>query len=260
MPLDLIFFAIVAVFLGWRLYTVLGRRTGNERSFDPFAKSNRDNAGANGGRGNEAANDTGRGDPARGDAGRGQDRMPEDGQRPAGNVVQLPRDQRRIEAAIAALPEDVRRGLEAIGKADPNFNPVEFISGAKVAFDMILTAFAKGDALALRPLLNDEVYRNFNNAILERQKLNHKLSTTLVGIISNDIVSAELAGEGSRQEARIAVKFNSQQINVTTDSAGEVVDGSASDVATIVDVWTFARQVKARDPNWQLIATDSPQH
>ncbi|MDY0881992.1 Tim44/TimA family putative adaptor protein [Dongia soli] len=255
MPLDLIFFAIVAVFLGWRLYTVLGRRTGNERSFDPFAKSNRDNAGANGGRGNETANDTGRAD-----SGRGQDRLPEDGQKPAGNVVQLPRDQRRIEAAIAALPEEVRRGLEAIGKADANFNPVEFVTGAKIAFDMILTAFAKGDSLALRPLLNDEVYRNFNNAILERQKLNHKLSTTLVGIISHDIVSAELIGEGSRQEARIAIKFTSQQINVTTDSAGEVVDGSASDVATIVDVWTFARQVKARDPNWQLIATDSPQH
>lgn len=242
MPLDLIFFAIVAVFLGWRLYTVLGRRTGNERSFDPFANSNRDNAARG---------------PAPADAGTDQNRAPEE--KPAGNVVQLPREQRRIEAAIAAAPEGVRQGLETIGKADPSFNPIDFVSGAKVAFDMILSAFAKGDSLALRPLLNDEVYRNFNTAITERQKLNQKLSTTLVGVLGNDIVSAELTGEGSKQEARVAVKFTSQQINVTTDSTGAVVDGSASDVATIVDVWTFARQVKSRDPNWQLVATDSPQ-
>ncbi|MET1026889.1 MAG: Tim44/TimA family putative adaptor protein, partial [Dongiaceae bacterium] len=122
MPLDLIFFAIVAVFLGWRLYTVLGRRTGNERSFDPFANSNRDNAA--------------RGAPGGPDNGNEAPRGPDE--KPAGNVVQLPRDQRRIEAALAAAPEEVRRGVEAIAKVDPAFNPVDFISGAKVAFEMIL--------------------------------------------------------------------------------------------------------------------------
>ncbi|HEX9447397.1 MAG TPA: Tim44/TimA family putative adaptor protein [Dongiaceae bacterium] len=239
MSLDLILFAIVAVFFGWRLYLVLGRRTGNERSFDPLAGRNPKNP-------TRPAPETDSDVPAA-----------EQASRAPGNVVQLPRDQRRLEAALAAAPEEVRRGLEAIAKADPSFNPADFLSGAKVAFDMILTAFAKGDALALRPLLNDDVYRNFNAAITERQRLNQKLSSTLVGILSHDIAAAELTGEGNRLEARITVKFTSQQINVTTDASGAAVDGSSTNVATITDLWTFARQIKARDPNWQLVATDS---
>jgi predicted lipid-binding transport protein (Tim44 family) len=237
MPLDLILFAIVAVFFGWRLYLVLGRRTGNERSFDPLAGRGQGNPAAPGA---EAEADTAA-----------------DGSKGPGNVVLLPRDQRRLEAALAAVPEETRQGLEAITKADPGFNPIDFLSGAKLAFDMILTAFAKGDTLALRPLLNDEVYHNFNAAISERQRLNYKLNSTLVGILNHEIAAAELLGEGSRQEARITVKFTSQQINVTTDASGATVDGSPSDVHTVTDLWTFARQVKARDPNWQLVATDT---
>jgi predicted lipid-binding transport protein (Tim44 family) len=239
MPWDIIGFAILAAGLGWKLYTILGRRTGNERSFDPLA-------------GRNAAN------PPRPVPESENDAAPaETANQAPSNVVLLPRDQRRLEAALAAAPEEVRQGLEAIAKLDSSFNPADFLSGAKVAFDMILTAFAKGDALALRPLLNDDVYRNFNAAIIERQRLNEKLTSTLVGILGHDIAAAEVIGEGSRAEARITVKFTSQQINVTTDASGATVDGSPTEVATITDLWTFARQIKARDPNWQLVATDS---
>lgn len=235
MPLDLILFAVVAVFFGWRLYLVLGRRTGNERSFDPLASRPADTVRRPGENEPDRANEA---------------------EKPGATVL-LPRDQRRLEAALAATPEEARRGLEAIAKADPSFNPVEFLSGAKVAFDMILTAFAKGDNLALRPLLNDEVYRNFNAAITERQRLSQKLNSTLVGILGHEIVGAELTGEGKAQEARVTVKFTSQQINVTTDASGATVDGSPTEVHTITDLWTFARQLKSRDPNWQLVATDA---
>lgn len=239
MPWDIIVFALLAAGCGWKLYTILGRRTGNERSFDPLAGRNPANPARPA---PEADNDTTTADTT---------------MKAPSNVVLLPRDQRRLEAALAAAPEEVRQGLEAIARADPSFNPADFLSGAKVAFDMILTAFAKGDALALRPLLNDDVYRNFNAAITERQRLNQKLNSTLVGILGHDIATAELVGEGNRAEARVTVKFTSQQINVTTDASGAVVDGSPTEVATITDLWTFARQIKARDPNWQLVATDS---
>ncbi|HWU00787.1 MAG TPA: Tim44/TimA family putative adaptor protein [Terriglobales bacterium] len=235
MPLDLILFAAIAVFCGWRLYLVLGRRTGNERSFDPLAGRPADNMRRPAENEAETANEA---------------------EKPGATVL-LPRDQRRLEAALASTPEEARRGLEAITKADPSFNPVDFLSGAKVAFDMILAAFAKGDNLALRPLLNDEVYRNFNAAITDRQRLNQKLNSTLVGILGHEIVGAELAGEGKAQEARVTVKFTSQQINVTTDASGASVDGSPTEVHTITDLWTFARQLKSRDPNWQLVATDA---
>lgn len=231
--LEILFFAIVAAFLGWRLYSVLGRRTGHEKPFDPFRTKE-----------TEA--------PAT---------LPER----EGNVRRLPdaaaradrtdRERRKMEAAIGAVQGDVRRGLDAIRGADSKFDPVDFVVGARVAFDMIVGAFAQGDTKALRPLLNDQVYGNFASAIEERNRNKERHETTLVGILSADIVGAELKGD----EAQVTVKFVSQQINVTKDQEGRIIDGDPSEVANITDIWTFARPVKSRDPNWVLVATESPQ-
>jgi predicted lipid-binding transport protein (Tim44 family) len=166
------------------------------------------------------------------------------------------RDRRKLEAAIASIAGDVRRGLDEIRGADPKFDPVDFVAGARVAFEMIVGAFAQGDTKALRPLLNDLVYGNFAGAIEDRNRNKQRHETTLVGILSADIAAAELA---KGDEARVTVKFVSQQINVTKDQENRIVDGDPSEVANITDIWTFARSVKSRDPNWVLIATESPQ-
>jgi predicted lipid-binding transport protein (Tim44 family) len=149
----------------------------------------------------------------------------------------------------------VRRGLEEIRSADAKFDPVDFVAGARVAFEMIVGAFAQGDTKALRPLLNDQVFPNFAGAIEERNRNKQRHETTLVGILSADIVGAALKND----EAQVSVKFVSQQINVTKDQEGRIIDGDPSEVANITDIWTFVRQVKSRDPNWVLAATDSPQ-
>ncbi len=231
--LEILFFAIVAAFLGWRLYSVLGRRTGHEKPFDPFrTKETQAPATVSEREGNVR-------------------RLPE----PAARPDRTDRERRKLEAAIGAVAGDVRRGLDAIRSADPKFDPVDFVVGARVAFDMIVGAFAQGDAKALRPLLADQVFGNFNAAIEERTRNNQRHETTLVGILSADIVGAELKGD----EAQVAVKFVSQQINVTKDQEGRIVDGDPSEVANITDIWTFARPVKSRDPNWVLVATESPQ-
>ena len=232
---EILFFAIVAAFLGWRLYTVLGRRTGHEKPFDPF-RTKEPEAPAN--------------VPEREGNVR---RLPDAGHRPE----RADRDRRRLEASVAALAGDVRRSLDDIRAADPKFDPVDFVGGARIAFEMILNAFAQGDAKALRPLLADQVFANFTGAIEERVRNKLKLETTLVGIVSADIVGAELL-KGS-DEARVTVKFVSQQIDVTKDAEGRIVDGDPNEVGTITDIWTFARHVKARDPNWSLVATESPQ-
>jgi len=232
--LEILFFAIVAAFLGWRLYSVLGRRTGHEKPFDPF-RSKEPEAPAT--------------LPERDGNVR---RLPE----PAARPERVDRDRRKLEAAIASVAGDVRRGLDDIRSADGKFDPIDFIAGARVAFEMIVGAFSQGDAKALRPLLNDQVYGNFAGAIEERIRNKQRLDTTLVGILSADIVGAELA---KGEEARVTVKFVSQQINVTKDQEGRIVDGDPSEVANITDIWTFARPVKSRDPNWVLVATESPQ-
>jgi predicted lipid-binding transport protein (Tim44 family) len=232
--LEILFFAIVAAFLGWRLYSVLGRRTGHEKPFDPF-RSKEPEAPAT--------------LPERDGNIR---RLPE----PAPRPERVDRDRRKLEAAIASVAGDVRRGLDEIRSADPKFDPVDFVAGARVAFEMIVSGFAQGDTKALRPLLNDQVYGNFAGAIEDRNRNRQKLETTLVGILSADIAAAELA---RGDEARVTVKFVSQQINVTKDQENRIVDGDPSEVANITDIWTFARSVKSRDPNWQLVATESPQ-
>lgn len=249
--LEILFFAIVAAFLGWRLYSVLGRRTGHEKRFDPFGQSDaptslpdRESSGREGARDNVR-------------------RLPEPGARTERPAQDRPldrnaeRERRKVEAAIAGVAGDVRRGLDEIRAADAKFDPVDFISGARIAFEMILNAFAKGDSKALRPLLSDQVYENFAGAIDERNRNKQRLETTLVGILSADIVEAEFAKDTN--EARVAIKFVSQQISVTKDQEGRIVDGDPSEVANITDIWTFQRSVKSRDPNWVLIGTESPQ-
>lgn len=241
---DLIIFAVLAVFLGWKLYSVLGRRTGNERSIDPFGT--KPGSAQNGNAPNPNGEPAGR--APRLEAPANEDAPPRDERQV------LPREQRQLEAVIAQAPESARKGLEAIRAADREFDAVSFLSGAKVAFDMILGAFAAGDANALKPLLASEVMQQFGAAIAERQRRNLTLKTTLVGIIGLELVDAEMKGP----DARIKVKFTSQQVNVTQDSEGRIVDGHPNEVATITDIWTFSRPVTARDPNWVLIGTESP--
>jgi predicted lipid-binding transport protein (Tim44 family) len=251
--LDLIIFAAVALFLGWKLYTVLGRRTGNERSIDPFASPPGQGPNPTPGNSNK-----GNGKPAEA-ASRSAPRLAG----PAGDGTQaaardtrqvLPREQRQLEAMVAQAPESVRKGLEAIRAAEPDFEAVAFLAGARIAFDMILTAFAAGDANALKPLLAPDVWQNFSTAIADRQRRKLVLKTTLVGITGLELVGAEMKGP----EARIKLKFISQQVNVTEDSEGRIVEGHPNEVATITDIWTFSRPVTSHDPNWLLVATESP--
>lgn len=222
---DIIIFAAIAVFLGLRLRSVLGRRTGNERQRDPFKPV------------------APREDAARDKVVPLPDRLRPPQAEPGHAASEAPAD------AGPALP-----GLDQIRGADPSFSPGGFLAGARAAFEMIVGAYAAGDAATLRPLLSDEVFENFNNAIKARNRAKETLETTLVGITSADIVEAELQG----RIALVTVKFVSEQVNVTRDAEGRVVEGDPSTVAKVTDIWTFSRNTRARDPNWTLVATRSP--
>jgi predicted lipid-binding transport protein (Tim44 family) len=221
--IDIIILAMVAVFLVARLYKVLGRRTGHEQRRDPFA-----------GVANDQHRDT---------------------------VIPLPdRGTLREEPAVppASAGElsgtPLAAGIARIRSADPAFDPAMFLTGARAAFEMIVAAYAKGDTSALRPLLNDEVYENFAKAIRARQQVGETLDTTLVAITAADLIEANLEG----RNAVVTVKIVSDQINVTRTQDGRIVDGDPSVVASVTDIWTFARNTRSRDPNWTLIATRSP--
>ena len=226
LDMSTLFFIVAAVVVFLQLRAVLGKRTGNERPpFDPYAASRRERA-------DQQQND---------------------------NVITLPkrkpdgeRDYSLIDK-VAAPETDVNKGLRAIKDADPSFDPKEFLNGAKMAYEMIVTAFNDGDRKALKGLLSKDVYEGFNAAINEREMRGEKIQSNFVGISKADYADAEMKGT----EAQITLKIISQLISATLDKDGAVIDGDKEAVTEVKDVWTFARDTRLRDPNWKLIATEA---
>lgn len=233
-----IIFLALAVFVIWRLRSVLGQKTGHERPpLDPFSR---------------------RDPPAE----------PRPGFRPSegDNVVRLPGPAAAPRTAPVNVSPDrwkgvaepgsrVAQGLDAIVRAEPQFDVRTFVDGAKVAYEMIVIAFAQGDRKTLKDLLSKDVFEGFERAINEREKRGEHAETTFVSIDKAEIVGAELRGE----VGQITVRFLSKLITVTRNAGGTVVDGSPDTVVDVTDVWTFARALGSRDPNWHLVATEAGQ-
>ena len=236
---DIIFFALIAVFVILRLRSALGRRTGQERQRpnDMFSRStdpDKQNTG-------KVIHLPGHGDET--DDELFEKEMSDIGQRDTASS-----DEKRDESEV------IRAGLTRIHMADPAFSPSAFLAGAKSAFEMIVEAFATGDTATLRPLLGDDVYDEFADAIRARIAAKETVETTIVALDSADIISAELVSS----TARVTVRFSSQQMSVTKDSNGDVVDGEVDRVVRVVDLWTFARNTNSDDPTWALIETRTP--
>jgi predicted lipid-binding transport protein (Tim44 family) len=245
--LDILFFGAIAVFLVFRLRSVLGKRIGHEQKDARRYADYRLNPGkpAN----DRAANDTTREDDkvvALPDRGARPDRS---GEAPAESAAR-PTGAGSTAAGVGPL----EAGLARIKAADNSFAKDSFLAGARAAFEMIVQAYAAGDAATLRPLLSGEVFERFKSAIDQRRRAGETLETTLVGIKSAEILEADLQG----RLATVTVKFVSEQVNVTRDASGKVVDGDPSRVTTVTDIWSFARNTRSRDPNWSLVATRSP--
>ncbi|MFT4079186.1 Tim44/TimA family putative adaptor protein [Rhodomicrobium sp.] len=215
----------VAIFL--RLRSVLGRRTGDEETrLGNYAR--------------DAA-------PAR------------------DNVVPLPRAEPRpgvtpqggpsVDERVGNFPEDsaVRAPLRQIATSDPSFDTASFVNGAKIAYESIITAYAKGDRETLRHLLAPEVFDSFNVVINDRESRGETVEFHFVGMSASEIVEAHLSG----RIAHIKVRFVSDLVTATRDKHGAVVDGDDKAVRQVTDIWTFSRDVGSPNPNWQLVATDA---
>jgi predicted lipid-binding transport protein (Tim44 family) len=228
-----IIFLALAVFIFLRLRSVLGQRTGRERPpYDPYSAR----------------------EPVR----------------PASEkVVALPG--RTIDATaqkpaeplppaerwkdVAAVGSPVAAGLDAIAGADASFDAKHFLTGARAAYEMVVNAFAQGDRRTLKDLLSREVFDHFSGAIDAREQRGETVENHFVSIDQAEITAAELR----QRNAQVTVRFVSQLITATRGKDGTVVDGNAEKVSEVTDVWTFARDVAARDPNWKLIATEAAQ-
>jgi predicted lipid-binding transport protein (Tim44 family) len=224
-----IIFLALAVFIFLRLRSVLGQRTGSERP--PYDR---------------AARNVVQGAPD-------NKVIPV----PGSVIEQAPLAPNADVAAsadrwkgVAEPGTPLAQGLDAVAVIDSSFDPKHFLSGARSAYEMIVQAFANGDRRALKDLLSTEVYESFESAIKDRERQERKTETRFVSI--------ELVGAEARDRtAQLTVRFVSQMISVTRDKAGAIVDGNPDKVTDITDVWTFARDVTSRDPNWKLVGTGS---
>jgi predicted lipid-binding transport protein (Tim44 family) len=156
---------------------------------------------------------------------------------------------------IAETGSAVAAGLDAVAREDKTFDAKHFIAGARAAYEMIVLAYAEGDRRTLKNLLSRDVYEGFEAAIRERENKGETVETRFVAIDKSDIAGAELRG----RTAQITVRFVSQLISVTRDKSGIVIEGNPEKVTDVTDVWTFARDLSSRDPNWKLVATEAGQ-
>jgi predicted lipid-binding transport protein (Tim44 family) len=223
--LPTVIFALVALFVAWKLRSVLGMRQDSERPGELAA-------------------------PLRPAPGPVNAPVAQPDAAPLAPVSQAPADRWK---GVAEPNSAVWTGLDAIAEADRSFSPQAFLAGARGAYDMVVHAFAAGDSDALKSLMSPEAFANFESAIHARADAGHTTSTTVVSIDNATIADAGLVG----QIARVSVRFVAKLSSVTRDAQGEVVDGSANSVADHIDLWTFARDIRSRDPNWQLTATES---
>lgn len=229
-------FLVLAVVIFFKLRSVLGQRTGNERPpFDPYSRTKT----------NEA-------DAAAGDKVVALPRRPSANDDAAVPAQAAAGEDQRI-TAVAAPGTPLAAALGAIIAADRNFDPQQFIDGARTAYEMIVTAFAQGDRKALKPLLGREVFDGFAGAISEREARGETVEFNFVGFEKVEMVDAALKGSTEQ----VSVKFVSKLISATRNKDGEVVDGDPVHIADVTDIWTFARDVSSRDPNWTLVATET---
>jgi predicted lipid-binding transport protein (Tim44 family) len=249
--IEVILFAVVAGFLIFRLRSVLGRRHGEEQQRpNPFSTPRPGQSGQP---------DAGAGGPIH--------PLPD-------NVIPLPQRDRaqgeenrwgKGEAAVAGeagetlssigQPRSLAASLARLRALDPNFEEKHFLAGSRMAFEMIVEAFARGNLAVLRPLLNEEVFRNFADSIRQREHNRETLETRLDRIREAEIIEAEFVDAST---VRITVKFVSDQMNVTRDTTGTVLEGDPSRAFEVTDIWTFSRNIRSRDPNWTLVATAIP--
>lgn len=173
-------------------------------------------------------------------------------------VIQLndkllkPRSRVDLDSYATTLSDGaVLQAINEIKAKDPLFNATTFVDGTKMAFEMVFDAFVKGDKQTLSMLLSQEIYNDFIHNIAEREKHGNKQETTLLSVTVKEISRAKL----NNNLAQIAVSFESEQVTVERNKAGEIVGGDPSDVQHVNDEWVFERDVTSKNPNWKIIET-----
>lgn len=222
---QIVILAMIAAFLGLRLYSVLGRRP--ERDEEPMRRRIEQP------------------DPS-------AKQLPPVAPRAAesGSASARPREVSPPEPNTFDNSAEI--GVRAIIAADRRFDLAQFLAGSKAAYGMTLEAFWRGDKDELQQLCDADVYEGFASAIDARLAASETVDARLIRIEEARIVAATLDGA----IARITVRFLADIASITRDADGNVIAGSLDDAIEARDLWTFRRDLTSRDPDWLLDETD----
>ncbi|MFM8701839.1 MAG: Tim44/TimA family putative adaptor protein [Hyphomicrobiales bacterium] len=232
MDFSIVVFIILAAFVGWRLYNVLGTRPDRDAPQIPTKKMKNP-----GGKVEQEDNVISLSDHSRG--------TEQDISEPAGSKDRW--------KGIAEKGTPLAASLDALNDAERGFDANAFLEGAKMAYETIVLGFAAGDRQMLKSLLSRDVFESFVSAIADREKKGETIETTFVSLDAATIQDVHLKG----RTATISVEFVSKLITATKNRDGAVIEGSREKVADVTDIWTFSREVGSKDPSWRLVATEA---
>jgi len=157
-----------------------------------------------------------------------------------------------LSEAMESVDLDKLSPLERDLAKIPNFNKNVFIKGAQKAFELILSAFSKGDAKALSTLVNKDLLKKFEKVIKERKEQGVTAETDLIGFVQTEVESVNFVNE---DKVNLVVKFVSEQVNLLKNAEGEVIEGDENYVQKISDTWTFEKSLNPKINNWLLCST-----
>ena len=138
----------------------------------------------------------------------------------------------------------VKQNLEILEGNDKK----EFLRGAEIAYESILTSFANGDLIKLKNLLSSNMFSNFSEAIKSRNKEGIQSEFTFVGVKESSVEKYEKI----KDNLFATVKFVAEVISVKKDKENKIIEGNPDKIKFVTDSWKFTRNVKQKDPNWYL--------
>ena len=156
-------------------------------------------------------------------------------------------------------PSQLKEVLKTVNQDKPkkineNFDEnaqKEFIKGAKIAYETVITDFSDNDnkITTSKPLLNDDIFNQFNKALKERSSRGHHAEITFIGVNSATIKEHKKIGK----ILNVTVDFIAEVITCIRDKDKKIVSGDPEKIKKIYDTWVFSRDVTSSNPNWQLV-------
>lgn len=226
--LEILFFAILSGYLFFRLWSVLGERTGFEKTFDRKSDGMVDVTPTSSSKKQDSAS----------------------------NVIHLPSRDSVLDDARKHYPTMNTKGFEdalsAIQSLDPLFTLQDFMEKASTAFDIITTSFADGDKKTLQGLLTQKTYDQFTKVIDQRHRNGEHISNEIIGPIYSKIEDISL----QQSMALITLIFTSDQRYITYDVNGKILDNPEKITIKMKSAWTFERNFRKKDDyTWYLSQT-----